>query len=301
MRYFGKDIKLIVNNLEVSYTDNGADDAPVIIFIHGFPLNKSMWNKQIEAFKDTYRVIAYDIRGHGDSEGGDKGFSINLFTSDLISLMDILKIDKATLCGLSMGGYIALNAVENHPERFDALVLSDTHCMADPTSVIERRLSTIDSIKENGVEKYVDDSIKNLFAPESFITKKDVIASVRDMIINTCVQSLSKTLLALALRQTTCGKMPEITVPVLFIVGEEDQITPPEASELMHEKIKNSTLHIIEHAGHLSNMEEPEEYNEQLKKFFESVYKDPEINSDENITILEQLRTKLAMILAFRI
>ena len=85
MRYFGNNIKTLVNNLVVSYTDEGPDEAPAIIFIHGFPLNKSMWDKQMEALKDNYRVIAYDIRGHGDSDAGNEEFSIDLFVSDLLS------------------------------------------------------------------------------------------------------------------------------------------------------------------------------------------------------------------------
>src|ERR1035437_1721779 len=105
MRYFGNNIKLFANNLMINYTDQGQDDAPVIIFIHGFPLNKTMWDKQLEYFKEHYRVIAYDIRGHGETEAGTDDFSIELFVNDLIAFMDMLKIEKATLCGLSMGGY----------------------------------------------------------------------------------------------------------------------------------------------------------------------------------------------------
>lgn len=124
MRYFGNNIKTFINNLMVSYTDNGSDEAPVIIFIHGFPLNKTMWDNQLNALKEDYRVISYDIRGHGDSEQGNEDFSIKLFVTDLLHLMDALKIEKASLCGLSMGGYIALNAIENHPGRFDAYYLT---------------------------------------------------------------------------------------------------------------------------------------------------------------------------------
>ena len=272
MRYFGNNIKTLVNNLVVSYTDNGPDEAPVIIFIHGFPLNKTMWDNQVDALKEDYHVISYDIRGHGDSEPGIEDFSINLFVNDLLNLMDTLKIEKASICGLSMGGYIALNAIENHPERFDALVLSDTHCIADPPPVKQKRLDTIESIREYGMEKYVNDSIVNLFAPESFTTHKKEILDVKEMILNTSVQSLTKTLLALYLRKSTCNKLPEITLPVLFIVGEKDKITPPEASELMHKKIKNSTVHIISHAGHLSNLENSGEFNKYLKTFFATIY-----------------------------
>src|SRR5665647_3252111 len=115
-------VTTIINNLSVSYSDVGPVEAPVVILIHGFPLNKSMWDLQLEALKDDYRVIAYDIRGHGDSDAGDEDFSIDIFANDLISFMENLKIRKAVVCGLSMGGYIALNAIGNYPERFDALI-----------------------------------------------------------------------------------------------------------------------------------------------------------------------------------
>jgi len=263
---------ILLNNQVVSYTDNGPEKAPVIIFIHGFPLNKTMWDKQVDALQANYRVISYDIRGHGESDSGNDDFSIDLFVSDLLSLMDALKIDKASLCGLSMGGYIALNAVEINPGRFDALVLSDTNCIADPPELRQKRRDTIENIKAFGVEKYVNDSIVNLFAPESFTSNNEAVSNVKNMIINTCEQSLRKTLIALSLRKSTCNKLSEIKIPVLFIVGEEDKITPPKASELMHEKIKESTLHIIAGAGHLSNLENPDEFNEQLIKFFATVY-----------------------------
>ena len=121
MRTKGKNIRITVNNLTVSYNDEGPDEAPVIIFIHGFPFNKSMWDMQVEALKDTYRVIAYDIRGHGNSDTGNEDFSIELFVNDLLLLMNTLKLNKTMLCGLSMGGYIALNAIENYPERLTRL------------------------------------------------------------------------------------------------------------------------------------------------------------------------------------
>jgi len=301
MRYFGNNIKLLVNNLVVSYTDNGPDEAPVIIFIHGFPLNKTMWDNQVDALKEDYRVISYNIRGHGDSEAGNEEFSIELFVSDLLHFMDALKIDKSSLCGLSMGGYIALNAIENHPGRFEALVLSDTHCIADPPKVNQKRLDTIESIREFGVEKYVDDSIVHLFAPKSFTPLKKTILDVKEMILNTSEQSLSKTLLALSLRKATCNKLPEITIPVLFIVGEDDEITPPETSEFMHEKIKNSTLHIISHAGHLCNLENPGEFNEQLMTFFALVYKKHEIvHTGGSTSAFTQIMNRMNMLLTFK-
>lgn len=272
MHNLGNDIKMTVNNLTVSYIDEGPDDGPVIIFIHGFPFNKSMWDKQLKALKENYRVIAYDVRGHGNSDSGTGDFSINLFADDLLAFMDALEIDKAILCGLSMGGYIVLNAIENYPERFDAIILSDTTCIADTPEAKEKRMEAIESIKKDGVEKFADESIKNLFAPESFATKKEEIAAVKKMIVNTTKESLYKTLRAFYERKETCSKLSEIMTPVLIMVGKEDKITPPAAAQLMHEKINDSLLNIIVHAGHLSNIENPLEFNNHLKKFTASVY-----------------------------
>lgn len=261
----------ITDNITVSYIDEGSVNDSTIIFIHGFPLNKAMWNKQIEEFKENYRVIAYDIRGHGITDAGDEEFSIELFVKDLLSFMDVLKIDKTILCGLSMGGYIALNAIENHPERFDALILCDTNCAADSSEAKEKRMKTIEIIKEKGIEQYAEESLKKLFAPISFSKHPEEIAIVSEMIINTSEEALFKTLHALAERAETCTKLDEIQVPVLIMVGKEDEITPPEAALSMHEKMKSSTIHIIDHAGHLSNMESPEQFNDQLRKFLETL------------------------------
>ena len=273
MRSIGNNINITINNLSVSYSDQGPDDAPVIIFIHGFPLNKSMWNIQVEALKENYRVIAYDIRGHGNSDPGIDEFFIELFVIDLLRLMEKLKIEKSILCGLSLGGYIALNAVLKHPDRFDGLILNDTQCIADTHEIKENRCNAIINIKEKGVEQYADESIKKLFASESFTKKKNVITAVKDMIISTTKQSLCNTLHALAERKETCDQLSEINIPVLIMVGQEDKITPIDAARLIHEKILNSKMEIIQHAGHLSNLENPAAFNTHLVKFLEVVGK----------------------------
>jgi len=271
MRYIGTNIEMTINNQTVSYTDEGPDNAPVVILIHGFPLNKSMWNKQVETLIENWRVIAYDIRGFGNSDAGTVDFSIELFVNDLLDLMDALKIETAMLCGLSMGGYIALNAVENFPKRFGGLILCDTNCIADTPEVADKRQKTIESIQGKGLEQYANDSVKNLFAPESFITNKEKIDVVKEMIMCTSVQSLSKTLFALARRKETCTRLYKINIPVLIVVGNEDQITPPDAARLMQKSIKGSILKIIEHAGHLSNIENSYEFNIQIVKFVSSI------------------------------
>lgn len=287
MRNEQYNITISINNLDVSYSDNELDGVPVIIFVHGFPLNKSMWNKQISEFKDDFRVISYDIRGHGNTEVGNADFSIDLFARDLICFMDALKIDKAILCGFSMGGYISLNAIENFPERFSALILSDTSCVADTPEAREKRLRTIDTIKANGMEKYADESIKNLFAPDSIAIKTTEIESVKEMILKTSKLSIYNTLHALSNREETCSKLMQINVPTLILVGKEDKITPPEAAQWMHERINESSMKIIEQAGHLSNLENALEFNDQLRKFLAKASRKILVKSPEKSIVFE--------------
>lgn len=267
MRPTGINLQLTVNNLTVGYTDEGPDNAPTIIFIHGFPFNRAMWTAQVEMLKDSFRVISYDVRGHGESDIGSTQFSINLFVGDLIHFMDTLNIKATVVCGLSMGGYIALRAMELHPTRFLGLVLSDTQCTADTPEGKEKRSKAIDSINQNGVESYADASIINLFATESFNSKQEEVVTIRSIIEKTSKETLCKTLMALANRKETCSGLGEINVPVLIMVGKEDKITPIASAEFMHQKIKGSVMSIIDDAGHLANLENPSAFNSHLSQF----------------------------------
>ena len=158
-----------------------------------------------------------------------------------------------------------------YPDRFDGLILNDTQCIADTSEIKEKRCVAITSIMKNGVGQYADEIIKNLFAPESFISKKNVVATVREMIMSTTKHSLCNTLHALAERKETCTRLPEINIPVLIMVGKEDKITPISAAQQMHSEIRESTLKIILNAGHVSNLESPIDFNCQLVKFVELV------------------------------
>jgi pimeloyl-ACP methyl ester carboxylesterase len=172
-----------------------------------------------------------------------------------------------------MGGYIALNAVENFPKRFGALILCDTNCQADTTEAKEKRMKSVEDIGKYGVEYYANECIKNIFAPESFVTNKEKIAAIKEMIMKTSAQSLCSTLVALSKRKETCANLTNIRIPVLILVGKEDKITPPGTALLMKTNIKGSILNMIEHAAHLSNIENSYEFNGQLRKFISSVYK----------------------------
>lgn len=264
-------MKTTVNGIDIDYDDIGAADAPAVIFIHGFPLNKSAWQAQMDVLKKTYRVISYDLRGFGGSGGGEAPFSMALFVEDLLALMDALRIKKATLCALSMGGYIALHAVEAHPDRFNALVLCDTQCSADANVGKAKRRAAIKSIRDEGVGPFADTLIEALFSSVSMDRYPETVERVRQIILETEPLTLERALEAMREREETCSKLPNIKVPVLILVGEADRITPLDTAVYLHENIEHSHLTIIEQAGHLSNLENPKQFNAALKKFLTAV------------------------------
>lgn len=269
----GNDIKVRTGNITVCYDDIGTGEIP-ILFIHGFPFNKSMWDPQINALKDQHRVIAYDIRGFGNTSAGNEDPSITLFADDLIKFMDTLQIKKAIVCGLSMGGYIVLNAVSRYPERFEAILLCDTQCISDSAEQKEKRYRTIEQIEQKGIEDYADNFVKSVFCEESLTLKKQEVEKIRDIILNTSRETIIKTLQALAQRQETCYSLPEIRIPTLILCGRQDTVTPVIQSEYLYEHIAHSTLYTIDMAGHMSNLEQPEKFNTHLFNFVSELYPD---------------------------
>jgi 3-oxoadipate enol-lactonase len=271
MREAGENIKITNSNLTINYDDYGPVYAPAVIFIHGFPFNKSMWEMQTEALKSNYRVISYDIRGFGDSPAVRSDFTLDALTADLMTLIDTLQLKKVALCGLSMGGYIALNAVEKYPDRFNALILSDTHCLPDSRETKDDKMKVIKCIKEKGLSAFADISMRYFFASTSLHKKNEAVRAAKKMILSTSVSSICNALLTLEQKQEACSKLSEIRIPVLIMVGKEDALTPPAMAMYMHEKIKDSSFYIIQYAGHLPNLENTEEFNLHLKKFMDKV------------------------------
>ncbi len=266
----GTNINIDLNGTTISYNDLGSGQIP-IIFIHGFPFDKSTWQAQIDYFKTSHRAIAYDIRGYGKSSLGDEKLSITLLADDLIKFMDMLQIPKAIVCGLSMGGYILLNAVYRYPSRFAALVLADTQCSADiPESRLKRK-NAIADIETNGLQEFAANSIAPLFSKEFLETKNEWPKNIENIITASSVKTITQTLTALAIRWETCSTLSEINVPTLILCGAEDAITPPAKSKFMNMEITNSILHIIENSGHLSNLEQPEIFNMHLNNFISDI------------------------------
>lgn len=262
----GSDISIKVGDITVNYNDQGEGKLP-IIFIHGFPFDKSSWQLQMDHLSHYDRVITYDIRGFGRSTKGAEKISVQLLADDLIGLMNALQISKAIVCGLSMGGYILLNALNRYPERFAAIILSDTQCIADTHEAKEKRFKNIQLIESGGLKQFVENMITNLFHPESITSRKNEIEGIRNVMLNTPGTVITETLQALANREEMCYSLENIIIPTLIISGKEDKAVSPQQSTFMHQQIPRSILHFIDKAGHLPNIEKPEEFNRLVKDF----------------------------------
>ncbi len=255
-----------IHDFNVSYDDVGEGRVP-IIFLHGYPFDKSTWRQQLTFLQTSHRAIAVDIRGYGGSEDPQKELSIDLFAEDLIRFMDDLSIETAIICGLSMGGYIALNTQKRFPDRFSAMILCDTQCNADSPEGKQKRYSTIDSINSGGAADFCEGFLQKVFTKQSLTHKLDVVEALRAVIASASDHSLTAGLVALAERSESCSTLKDVAIPTLIMCGQEDEVTPLAQSVFMHEQIKGSLLHVIDDAGHVSNLEQPDAFNRQLKAF----------------------------------
>ena len=260
-------MKTLINDIVINYIKHGSSQGLPLVFIHGFPFNHKMWEPQMRELPNDIHAIAYDVRGHGSSDIGDGQFTIELFVDDLIDLLDHLGIEKAVLCGLSMGGYIALRAIERYPKRIKGLVLCDTKSETDTNEEKIKRTSSIITVKSAGVSAFAEEFVKAVFWPKTFEKNPGAIKFIKELICANSTLGICGTLLALASCTDTTQSLSSINVPTCIIVGEHDLRTPPSCAQRMHKAIAGSELHILSNAGHMSNLENPKDFNENLIAF----------------------------------
>lgn len=248
-------MKITLNNIAINYIDHHQSQGSPVVFIHGFPFNLEMWKPQLTVLSDKNRTVMYDVRGHGASDVGDGQFTIELFADDLIALLGYLAIGKAVLCGLSMGGYIALRAYEKYPDRISGLILCDTKSEADTNEAKIKRATTIKVIKESGVAPFADDFLKSVLWEKTFDRNPEIVETIKQMICKNSPIGICGTLLALAARTDTTQALKSINVPTCIIVGEFDKLASPSNAQAMHKAIAGSEIHILPDSGHMSNLE----------------------------------------------
>ena len=246
---------------------SGGNKTKAIVFVHGYPFDHRMWDYQVEELSKNYKCVTYDIRGLGQSPESDGQFTMELFVDDLESVLIELGIEKAVLCGLSMGGYISLRAAERMENKFSALILCDTKSMADDDLGKLKRAAGIKTINEEGAEKFVEQFVPNCFS-ERFMKEENIeyLKVLKRSKQNGAV-GLKGCLLAMAARTDTTAYLSKLSIPTLIICGKEDKIATIDVMKSMSEQIKDSRFIVVEDAGHMTPIEKAEIVTSTIREF----------------------------------
>jgi len=271
-----------VDEIDLAYTDTGAGPA-VLLLLHGYPFDRTMWRDQIDFLsRNGFRAIAPDLGATSDklqlvepairkAEAGQTTKTMDEMARDAAALLDELKIDKAVVCGLSMGGYVAFEFLKLFPLRVSGLVLAGTRAPADNEKEKQGRRAQIEQMLAAGMAPMADATLPKLLAPRTLAEKPEVVARVQEMILRTEPMKAAAAQRGMAARRDYSADLADIDVPTLIIVGREDPIRPVADAEFMQAGIRNSLLEIIEEAAHMTNMEQPEVFNRSVLAFFEQL------------------------------
>ena len=254
--------------LEIGYDDVGSGDA--VVFLHGFPHHRALWASQVAALVDRARCIAPDLRGFGESSVHPP-YSVDQYADDLAALLDSLRIERAVVCGLSMGGYVALAFWRRHRARVRALILMDTRAGNDSAEGRERRDQMIALARQRGSEAVADAMITGMVGKRTREKCPEVVDDVHRMLESAPVDGVVGALEALRDRPDSTATLETIDVPTLIVVGEDDVLTPPGEAMLLHAGIRGSTLEVIAGAGHVANVERPAAVNHVITEFLAKV------------------------------
>lgn len=248
----------------VSLAVEAQGTGPAIVFLHGYPLDRTIWRHQMEHL-DGVRRIAPDLRGMGRSDAPDLGYSMSTYAEDVAGLLDVLGEEAVVLCGLSMGGYVALEFLRRFPDRVRGLVLMDTKAEADTPEGRRGRDQQLAMVREEGAAALAAAMLPKLFAPGAAPTLVD---QVRAMITRTPVAGIAGALTAMRDRADSQPLLPELgRIPVLVVTGEADALIPPAVAAAMADAIPGARLQTVAGAGHLPPLERPEATTLVLQAF----------------------------------
>ena len=261
--------QLNIDGINLAFDDTGSG-RPVIL-LHGYPFNRTLWDGQVSALQDSFRVITPDLRGFGESETSDQPATMARMAEDLARLMDALDIPSAIIGGLSMGGYVVLSFYKQFPKRVDALILADTRPQADTEEGKQLRVKQREQILREGMAETTHSMLPKLLTSESIGTRADLVKRIQDMMLGTTPAGAAAALMGMATREDQTDLLRQISVPTLIVVGREDPITPLQDSQSMHKRIAGSQLVILEDASHVSNLEQAKSFNAVLKSFLDEL------------------------------
>jgi pimeloyl-ACP methyl ester carboxylesterase len=251
----------------LAFSDEGT--GPVVVLLHGFPLNRSMWDAQVRALAPSHRVIVPDLRGHGESPAPDAVYAMDLMAEDVVEMLDGLGIvEPVVVGGLSMGGYVALALALNHPDRILGLVLADTRAAADAPEAAAKREETARAVVKSGdLSEVIEGMVPRLFSRSTFRDRPGLIPPIKAAMEQTTPAGVAGALRGMACRPDRRDRLKEIACPVLVAVGEDDAISPPDEARAIVESLPDARLAVIPHAGHLAPYENPDAFNPALLDF----------------------------------
>jgi pimeloyl-ACP methyl ester carboxylesterase len=255
----------------LAYDDKGP--GPVVVLLHGFPLNRTMWSAQEASVGSTYRLIVPDLRGHGETAAPDGVYTMHDMAGDVLDLLDALQIrEPIVLGGLSMGGYVALALMARAPERVRALMLMDTRATADSEEAARNREKLAQLVESTGQAGHVVDAmLPKLLSDFTRANRAENVPRVQAMMERTPARALAGALRGMAARPDRTAELARISVPTLVLVGADDAVTPPDEARAMAGALPNARLAIIPEAGHLAPLENPAAASAAILDFLASL------------------------------
>ena len=258
-------MKVNANGIELNYELTGKQGAPVVMLSHSLASSMVMWDPQLESLEPNFRVLRYDMRGHGASDAPEGAYTLELLADDAVALLEALNFATVHFVGLSIGGMIGQCLGLNHRDRFKSLTLCDTSAIMpdEAQPILQERIA---AARENGMADQVDETLERWFTPAYLKANPPEVEMIRQQIAATPPAGYigcSEALRGLNYLERLTG----IKLPTLIMVGEEDPGTPVAASEAIHERIAGSQLVVLPSARHLSNIEQAEAFNAALMTF----------------------------------
>lgn len=239
-----------------------------VLFIHGFPLNRSMWQPQLEAIKAAgWVAVTPNLPGFGGAPLVQHA-SMDTYADCAFQSLEAVGVKRAVVVGLSMGGYVAFRFLEKYPDVVSGLVLVDTRAGADTDEGRAARHATAARVERDGVGGLANDMLAKLVAAQASQTVKDELLGIMRSASAAGTAAAAR---AMAARPDSRPMLEQVRVPTLIVVGAEDALTPPAMSEEMHKLVPGSRLEVIPGVGHMSNMEAPDVFNRVLLEFLQEV------------------------------
>ena len=258
-------MKATVNGIETYYEIHGRTGAPWLSFSHSLACNLRMWDAQVAAFKDRYRILVYDTRGHGQSAAPQGPYTLEQLADDLRALLSHLDIQRLHFVGLSMGGMIGQTFALKYPQYFSSLTLADTTSRY-PGAAAALWPARIRTAETQGMQPLVQPTLERWFTEDFRKRAPEKVHAIGGAIASTPVPGYAGCCHAIP-RINLTSRLKEIRCPVLVLCGDKDPGTPPEMSREIHDAAPGSTLVMIPDAAHLSNIEQPEAFNRALETF----------------------------------